>query len=40
MMNYIISGIQVLKESFFSGIFIYIAVNVLLYLFKKRRNFS
>lgn len=40
MMNYIISGIQVLKESFFSGIFICIAVNVLLYLFKKRRNFS
>ena len=38
--NKLISGIQVLKESFFSGIFICIAVNVLLYLFKKRRNFS
>ena len=40
MMNYIINGIQALKESFFLGIFICIAVNVLLYLFKKRRNFS
>lgn len=40
MMNYIMNGIQALKESFFSGIFICIAVNVLLYLFKKRRNFS
>lgn len=39
-MNYIMNGIQALKESFFLGIFIYIVIIVLLYLFKKRRNVS
>ena len=39
-MNYMIKGIQALKESFFLGIIIYIVIFVLLYLFKKRRTIS
>ena len=35
-MNYMIKGIQALKESVFLGIIIYIVIFVLLYLFKKR----
>lgn len=34
-MNYMIKGIQALKESVFLGIIIYIVIFVLLYLFKK-----
>lgn len=33
-------GIQTLKESFFLGVFIYIAIIALLFLFKKRRSLS
>ena len=40
MMNYIMNGIQALKESFFPGLLIYIAILALLYLFKKRRSVS
>lgn len=39
-MNYMIKGIQALKESVFLGIIIYIVIFVLLYLFKKRRTIS
>ena len=39
-MNYIMRGIQALKESFLAGILIYLAILALLYLFKKRRNIS
>lgn len=39
-MNYIMKGLQSLKESFFIGLLIYIAMIGALYLFKKRRNFS
>ena len=39
-LNYMIKGIQALKESFFLGIIIYIVIFVLLYLFKKRRTIS
>ena len=39
-MNYIMRGIQALKDSFFWGILIYIAVIALLYFFKKRKNLS
>ncbi len=39
-MNYMIKGIQALKESFFLGIIIYIVIFVLLYLFNKRRTIS
>ena len=38
--NYMIKGIQALKESVFLGIIIYIVIFVLLYLFKKRRTIS
>lgn len=34
-MNYMIKGIQALKESVFLGIIIYIVIFVLLYLFKN-----
>lgn len=40
MMNYIMNGIQAFKEAFFLGISVYIAIIVLLYLFKIRRNIS
>lgn len=39
-MNYIMRGIQALKESFLAGILVYLAILALLYLFKKRRNIS
>lgn len=39
-MNYIMNGIQALKEAFFFGVLIYVAIIVLLYLFKIRRNIS
>lgn len=39
-MNYIMNGIQAFKEAFFLGISVYIAIIVLLYLFKIRRNIS
>ena len=37
-MNYIMRGIQTLKESFFLGVFIYIAIIALLFLFKKAQK--
>lgn len=39
-MNYIMNGVQALKESIFIGLFVYIAILALLYLFKRPRKLS
>lgn len=38
-MNYIMRGIQALKESFLAGILVYLAILALLYLFKKAQKY-
>lgn len=36
-MNYIMNGVQALKESIFIGLFVYIAILALLYLFNQQQ---